>query len=199
MNRLSKEKRNQLILVTIVVLAIVTGVWFSVIRSQQDSLRGLGAKRTEDMNKLAQIGETIKNSKSAEVELTSVSNRLIQAERDMPSGDLYLSLVNTIRQFNRREYNVEISQFNPNGSDMPVNLLPKFPYRQVSVSISGVGRYHDIGRFVSDFENRYPTSRILNLDLSPSSVGSADDREKLSFQMDVISLVASGTRTASNP
>jgi Tfp pilus assembly protein PilO len=199
MNRLSKEKRSQLILVAIVVVAIIAGLWFGVIRSQQDDLRTLAAKKTDDLNKLAQTADTIKNSEKAKTELVTVSNQLAEAERDMPAGDLYLSLVNTIRKFNKN-YDVQISQFNPTGGDTAENLLPRFPYRQVTVSISGVAHYHDLGKFVADFENEFPTSRILNLDLSPSSVTSPEDKEKLSFRMDVVSLVASsGNRSASNP
>jgi Tfp pilus assembly protein PilO len=199
MNKLSKEKKNQLVLVAIVVVAIVAGLWFSLIRSQQESLRALAAQKTEDQEKLATIADTIKNSEKAKAELFTVSNQLVYAERDMPYGDLYLSLVNTIRKF-KTNYDVQISQFNPSGSDTPVNLLPRFPYRQVTVSISGVAHYHDLGKFVADFENEFPTSRILNLDISPASVTAVDDKEKLSFKMDIVSLVASsGARSASNP
>ncbi len=199
MNRISKEKRNQLILVGIVVVAINAGLWFGVIRSQQEELHALAQKKNEDETKFAQIQETIKNSEKAKSELLAVNNQLAQAEHDMPSGDLYLSLVNTIRKF-QGQYDVQISQFTPNGGDAPMSLLPKFPYRQVTVSISGMAHYHDLGKFVADFENQFPTSRILNLDLSPSSVTSAEDKEKLSFKMDVVSLVSSGgNRFASNP
>lgn len=199
MNNLSKEKRSQLILVAIVVVGIIAGLWFSLIRSQQESLREIATKKSEDQTTLARIADTIKNSEKAKAELLAVNSELAAAERDMPSGDLYLSLVGTIRKF-QTKYNVQISQFNPTAGDAPVSLLPRFPYRQVTVSISGMAHYHELGKFVADFENEFPTSRILNLDLSPGSVTTADDKEKLSFKMDVVSLVAStGTRSASNP
>ncbi|HWD93600.1 MAG TPA: type 4a pilus biogenesis protein PilO [Verrucomicrobiae bacterium] len=199
MNRLSKEKRSELILVALVVVGIIVGLWFGVIRSQKDDLRTLAAKKADDLSKLAQTADTIKNSERAKSELVIVSNQLAIAERDMPSGDLYLSMVNTIRKFNH-DYDVQISQFNPTGGDTPENLLPRFPYRQVTVSISGMAHYHDLGKFIADFENNFPTSRVLNLDLSPASVTAPADKEKLSFKMDIVSLVASsGTRSASNP
>jgi len=198
MNRLSKEKRSQLILVAVVVLAIIAGLWFGIIRSQKEELRSLASKKEDDLKKLAQTDETIKNSDKAKNELVLVSNQLAVAERDMPFGDLYLSLVNTIRKFNQ-SHDVQISQFNPTGGDTPENLLPRFPYRQVTVSISGMAHYHDLGKFIADFENQFPTSRIVNLDLSPSSVTSPEDKEKLSFKMDIVSLVASGTRSGNNP
>jgi len=199
MNKLSKEKRNQLILVVIVVMAVLAGLWFSLIHTQQEDLRNLASQKKVDSDKLAQIGDTIKNSRKTEGELLLVSNELSKVESNMPRGDLYLSLVNTIRNF-KADYDVQINEFTPSGGDVPVNLLPRFPYRQVTVSISGTAHYHDLGKFVADFENQFPTSRILNLDLSPGSVASADAKEKLAFRMDIVSLVASsGTRPASNP
>ncbi len=196
--KISKEKRNQLVLVAIMVAAVIAGLWFSLIRSVQDDLRTLAAKKHEDSDKLAQIDQTIKNSKKAALDLTAVNNELIAAERDMPYGDLYLSMVNTIRKF-KANYDMQITQFTPTGGDTPVNLLPRFPYRQVTVSITGTAHYHDLGKFIADFENQFPTSRILNLDVAPGPVTTPDTRETLSFKMDVVSLVASsGTRTASN-
>lgn len=199
MNRLSKEKKNQLVLVGIVVAAVIAGLWFSLIRSSQEDLRTLAAKKLEDSKKLSQINDTIKNSKKAEMDLLSVSNQLNAAERDMPYGDLYLSLVNTIRKF-KTDYNVQITQFTPTGGDAPVNLLPRFPYRQVTVSISGTAHYHDLGKFIAGFENQFPTSRILNLDISPGPVTTPDTKETLLFKVDIVSLVStSGARTVSNP
>src|ERR1700761_1019406 len=99
MKNLSKEKRNQLVLVVIVIVAVIAGLWFSVIRSEQEDLRALAAKRLDDQTQLSQIGDTIKNSDKAKKELAAVNGDLANAERDMPSGDLYLTLVNTIRKF----------------------------------------------------------------------------------------------------
>ena len=50
------------------------------------------------------------------------------------------------------------------------------------------GYYHDVGKFISDFENNFPHGRVVNLIVEP--VSSADPgNEKLSFRMDVIALV----------
>src|ERR1700744_5239015 len=145
MNKLSKEKKNQLVLVGIVLVAIIAGLWFSLIRGELDDLRSLKAKKAADQDKLATIADTIKNREQAKKELAAVNSQLAYEERDMPYGDLYLSLLNTI------------PKFAPNRSDAPENLFARFPYRQVTVSISGSAHYHDLGKFVADFENTFPT------------------------------------------
>jgi len=188
MNKLSKEKRNQLILACAVILLALCGLYFTLIRFQQHSLDSWAAKKGITEKNLDEIRNSIKNSKQIEAELLVVSNKLALQEEDMPAGDLYASMVNTLRAFklNRR---VEIPQFNSPGTAVDVNLLPKFPYKQVVMTIVGTAYYHDLGKFIADYENEFPTSRIVNLDLSPASVTSPDEKEKLSFKMDIVSLV----------
>ena len=111
----------------------------------------------------------------------------------MPSGDLYASMVNTLRKF-KLGRRVDIPQFNSAGTALDVNLLPKFPYKQVVMTIVGTAYYHDLGQFIADYENEFPTSRVLNLDLSPASVQSPDDKEKLAFKLELVSLVKDGPR-----
>jgi hypothetical protein len=79
-----------------------------------------------------------------------------------------------------------------------VTLLPKFPYKQVVMTIIGTAYYHDLGKFIADYENEFPTSRIMNLDLSPASVQSADEKEKLAFKFDIVSLVKGSTPAATS-
>jgi hypothetical protein len=199
MNRLSKDKRNQLVLAVFVTLLLVAGLWYTLIRYQQESLHKLNAQIKVDEDKLLQIQDTIRNSKEIEAELNVLNKKLAGQEEAMASGDLYSSMYNSIKNF-KVPYKVDIPQFSSGGDAAPVNLMPKFPYKQVTISIAGTAYYYDIGRFVADFENQFPTSRVLNLDLTPASASGPEDKEKLSFRMDVISLVKpGGARQANNP
>ena len=188
MSRLSKEKRNQVILVSLMILLAVVGLWYSLIRYQQESLEKTDADRAVALKKLSEIQDTIKHSKELEEDLLSVSNALAGEEEDMVSGDLYSAMVSSIRKFKLR-YKVEIPQFDSGGMAVNVNLLPRFPYKQVSMSISGTAHYHDLGRFIADFENQFPFSRILNLELVPASASGPEEKEKLAFRMDIVWLV----------
>ena len=67
-------------------------------------------------------------------------------------------------------------------------MLPQFPYKQIRVNINGTAYYHDLGKFIADFENTFPHIRIVNLTIEP--VNTADPgNEKLSFRMDIVALV----------
>jgi hypothetical protein len=197
MNKLSKDKRNKLVLVAMSTLIIVVGLWYGLVRGQQDSLRKAQTLRNGDEAKLQQIQDTIKNSKQIEAELLVVSNKLNLQEEDMASGDLYSSMVGDIRKF-KLPYRVDIPQFSSSGEALPVNLLPKFPYKQFTVGISGTARFYDLGRFIADLENRFPSCRILNLELAPSSAPGPEDKDKLAFRMDVVALVKPGAATAAH-
>ena len=188
MNKLSKEKRNQLILAVAAIVLVLAGIYFTLIRYQQGSLVTVAAQKAKVEKQMSEIRDNIKNSKQIEAELRVVSDQLAQQEEDMPSGDLYASMVDSLRKF-KLGHKVEIPQFNSPGTAVDVTLLPKFPYKQVVMTIIGTAYYHDLGKFVADYENEFPTSRILNLDISPASVQSADEKEKLAFKLDLVSLV----------
>jgi hypothetical protein len=188
MKKLSKEKRNQVILSSVMVLAVIGGLWSFLIRFQQSGLRDLAAKKTASETKLSRVLEIIQNSKQIEIDFGVVSNKLATLEAPMASGDLYSSMVTSMRKF-KQNYSIDIPQLNSGGPEVPLNVLPRFPYKQVTLTIAGTGYYHELGRFISDFENEFPSSRIMNLELSPASVQNPDEKEKLAFRMEVVSLV----------
>ena len=190
MNKLSKEKRNQLMLTAAAILLVLGGIYFTLIQYQQSGLNSWGIKKAATEKKLSEIRDNIKNSRQIGAELLVVSNKLAEEEEDMPSGDLYASMVNSIRKF-KLGRKVEIPQFNSPSNPADVTLLPKFPYKQVVMTIVGTAYFHDLGKFIADYENEFPSARILNLDLSPASAQSPDEKEKLAFKLDIVSLVKS--------
>jgi hypothetical protein len=80
-----------------------------------------------------------------------------------------------------------------------VDLLPHFPYKQLKITVSGTAFYHDLGKFIADFENAFPHMRVVNLALEPATGGNSPAsatsgaspgvNEKLSFKMDIVTLV----------
>jgi Tfp pilus assembly protein PilO len=190
MNKIPKEKRNQLILASLIVAAIAAGLYFTLIRFQQNKLLWWQAQRDTVDTKMADIRDTIKHAQQIEVDLLAVSNKLATQEEDMPSGDLYASMVNMLRKFNLGR-DVDIPQFSCPGTATEMTMLPKFPYKQVVMTIAGTAYYQDLGKFVADFENQFPSSRILNLDVTPA-ITKGPGEEKVSFRMDIASLVKGG-------
>jgi Tfp pilus assembly protein PilO len=198
MNKISKEKRNQLIVTVLGLVLIIAGLWYFLIRAQQEGIAKLTAQKAEKEKRLHEIRETFKNKDKLAADLAAVTRKLDAQEQEMAAGDLYSWTVSAIRKF-KQPYKVEIPQVMlPTVSDM--SLLPKFPYKQATTSVLGTAYYHDLGKFIADFENQYSSARIQNLTLIPATAASPGEQEKLSFKMDIVWLVKPGTsRLASNP
>jgi hypothetical protein len=189
MNKLPKEKRNQLILAVVIIAAAIAGIWYGLINFQQEYLQRLEERKGAAQEKLKKVELAIKNADQTEAELATAGRKLADLEDDMASGDLFSWVVNKqLRPF-IAPYKVEIPQFSQlEQKDM--NLLPKFPYKQASLRVGGKARFHDFGKFLADFENAFPYFRVLNLEMEPTPLG--DEKEKLTFSMDIIVLVKPG-------
>ena len=186
--KLPKEKRNNLILVVIITLAVLSGLGFGLIKFQFSKLHGLRDKRAVAERKLHEMHDAVKNADRVETELVELKKTLEAEENDMGSGDLYAWMINTIRTF-KAGYKVEIPQFGQMGPPSEVNLIPNFPYRQATLTVAGSAHFHDFGKFLSDFENQHPHIRVLNLTLDATANALSEDQELLNFKMEISTLV----------
>jgi Tfp pilus assembly protein PilO len=187
MKNMPKEKRNTLILVALIV-AVVAGAWYMVVfKSQTESIDNMRARRDAAVKKLQEAKLAIKSADQVESQLCDGKKRLEKVEDTMATGDLYSWTINIIRQF-KLGYKVEIPQFSQIDGPRDTTMLPNFPYKQATLTIGGTAHFHDFGRFVADFENQFPYMRLMNLTLEPAS-GLAADRERLSFRMEITTLV----------
>ena len=186
MKRLSREKRNQLITVILVTLAILALIGFGLIRPQYASLSKIAKDGKAADTKLQSIKHAITNSEAIANEWNDTTYALTHAEEDMASGDLYSWTYDTIRHF-KQSYKVEIPEVgHPTIGES--DLLASFPYKQIQFAINGTVYYHDLGKFVADFENGFPHSRMVRLVVEPAPSPDSNS-EKLSFRMEIITLM----------
>lgn len=190
MKSLSKEKRNQLVLVAIITAGVLASIWMGVIRAQQQRLQTLAKSKVAAQTKLDQVRQAIESADLIETQLTEAGRRLSKVETTMASGDLYAWTINTLRQF-KLGYKVEIPQFSQIDGPKDMNMLAGFPYKQANMTISGNAYYTDLGKFVADFENQFPYMRVVNLSLEPLPSAANSDHERLSFRMEIATLVKS--------
>ena len=191
MKQLSKEKRNRLIMVIAVTVIVLAGLWFGLISYQQGRLAELAERKSAIQAKLDKVQYAVKNAELVEAEVAIATKKLAALEDDMVYGDPYAWMYSKLKQF-KAAYKVEIPTLNP-PEIKDVNLLPKFPYKQAAFVIGGTAYFHDLGKFLADFENHFPLFRVVNPDLSPAPIQVETDKEKLTFKMDVITLVKPNT------
>lgn len=186
MKKISREKRNHLIIVGTITVATLGLIYFFLIQPQYDALAKIDrAKKTAD-SKLVSIKSTITNAGTVSNDLAETGAAVIRNEHDMASGDLYSWTYDTLRRF-KQSYRVEIPDVShPTTGEM--DLLPSFPYKQIKFGINGTAYYHDLGRFVADFENNFPHARLIHLVVEPMA-GTDSSNEKLSFRMEIVALV----------
>jgi len=190
MRRLPPAKRNQLIIVAIATVGLIGLVYFMLIRPQNEQNAQLGTEIKSEETHLQQIKTTILQMEATTKSLADLTQQLSHTEEDIASGDLYAWTYDTIRRF-KTPYHVDIpavGQPTPGDCD----LISNFPYQQIKFSLNGTGYYHDLGKFIADFENKFPHCRVLNLQTEPTG-DAATGGERLNFRMDVIALVKPNT------
>ncbi len=188
MNKLSPEKRNQLIIVVSITAAVLGAIYFFLIQPQKDGLQHLADAKADALKKLQQYKDTIKKSDEAVAELQEMTQALATNESDIASGDIYAWTYDKLRAF-KANYHVDIPNIGQPSPVSEVDLLPGSPYKQIRLSLTGTAFYHDLGKFVSDFENSFPHMRLVNLEVDPSIGATGSEGEKLAFHMDVVILV----------
>jgi hypothetical protein len=184
--KLPPAKRNQLLGVILATAGLIGAVYFLLIQPQNQKNASLGQQIVKETDRLGQVKKSIKEMNDTTGTLAELARQLSLAEADIASGDLYAWTVDTMRRF-KAGYRVDIPTTGQPGLG-DCDLIGNFPYKQIRFTLNGTAYYHDLGRFVSDFENKFPHCRVLNLNLDPVGTGPGGS-EKLNFQMDIVALV----------
>jgi len=190
-NKLSKEKKNQLVLVGLITVAVLVGLGYGLIRFQLAYVQALQRQKVEADKNLKKMLAAIQSADAVQNQVGAATKELAAQEEAMVTGDKFSWLVTNIKTALKQHPKLEVPDFSTILED-DCSLVAKFPYTQVTISIKGSGYYHDIGRFLSDLENDRPHFRVLNLELEPAQPGPQGDKErteKLSFKLSIAALV----------
>jgi hypothetical protein len=188
MNKLSKEKKLHLMLVGLATAGVIAGLWMGLLSLQKKKLSEISSKISGTEQEIKKVEKVRVEASQIDAELNGAATNLNAIEATMPSGDLYSWMVSTLRQFNAPSYHVDLPQISvPNIGE--VHMFPSFPYHQATVSVGGTAYFYEFGKFLSDFENRFPYMRVQNLNLEPAVGANPDEREKLAFRMEIVALV----------
>ena len=199
MPKLSKEKRDRLILVTTMTIAISVGLWYGIITTRKDRLVEAKATIRAAIDKLEKARTLVKLADRAESQVTAAETRLKVVEESMASGVDHYTWAIMLLEKARAHHDVKIIEVTrPVKGE--VGLLPQFPYQAAIFTARGAGHYHDFGKFLADFENSFPYFRVQNISLAPGldSVAAADSPtsvtggENLSFRMEIVALIKPG-------
>lgn len=187
MKKLSPEKRNQLIAVGLAIVGVLTMIYMLLIKPQYQKNREMAANIVNARVELQKTKELINKRASSNTALTNALFQLAHEENDICVGDVYSWTYDTIRRF-KAKYAVDIPSIGQPGlSD--VDVIGAIPYKQFKVTLTGTGYYHDLGKFIADFENNFTHIRLVNLGIDTVAAAPGTVQEKLNFRMDVVGLV----------
>jgi Tfp pilus assembly protein PilO len=195
MKHFSKDKRDRLIIVGVLTIIAAVGVYYLLVRSQQTKAEALAKKIAEQRAKVSGAERLVATKAELKNNLDLASRKLASIEEGMASGDMYAWVIQTVGRFGA-ERKVEIPQFSREVT-ADVSMFPKFPYKAAIFNVRGTAYYHDLGQFLSDFENSFPYARVQNLEIDPAGSSAATgtsgaaptDSEKLSFRLEIVTLI----------
>jgi Tfp pilus assembly protein PilO len=184
MAKLSKDKRDRMVLVYLVAVFAMAATYILLVKSQQEKLKQLTVE-TQNLEEQIDGTRRLLAQREAFDEVHAKAKAELAIREDgMAHGDRFFWFVNMLNKF-KAKYEVDIPQISPETVG-PVGVFPEFPYQAATFKISGSGHYYDFGRFLRDFENQHPYIRVQNLDVEPDT---SPNSEKVNFRMDVVTLI----------
>jgi Tfp pilus assembly protein PilO len=199
MNKLSKDKRDKLILICIAAAGIIAVLYFFVLTDMQDEYATLGTRLISMRDKVSKSERLLKRQNDLNAQLEVARKALNERQAVMPRpGEDHVWFMKIMEE-RRSKFNLDIGDIrNPEAWD--AGVLPKFPFKAVAFNVSLIGGYTDFGRFLADFENTYPYMRVQLMNVSPdvpqappgTAQAGGEDR-RLRFNFRVISLIKTQT------
>ena len=186
MKRLPPDRRNKLIIVVASTLVLVGLIYRFLISPQNENNAALASETNTELANLQQMKKMMKQADATAKTAEDIAILLNSAEADTASGDVFAWSYDTIRQFKVNRHIDITTMGQPSQSEE--DLIPNFPYKQIKFQIIGAGYYHDIGKFISDLENKFPHVRVLNMTMDPFA-NTDSSSEKLSFRIEIAALV----------
>jgi|GEM_PF-163110 len=169
--KMSKDKRDKVMLVGIMTLMVVGLFYTFVIGAQSAALNDLTVKidglkdKVDKAERLKRLGNRI------EQDLADARGVLQSKEGGMAPADRNRWFFNTVITF-MQQRGVSYETSTPEAIISDVGIFPKFPFQAATFGVKSLGKYQDFGRFVADFENTNQYMRLTHIRLQPAMASS---------------------------
>jgi len=207
MNKISKEKRDKLVLVALGTAAVLGALYFLVVSTQQTALQDYADKTDVTKEKLAKAERWQRMASSVKARLAASRAELEAKQDQMAPVDKFKWFYNTMETF-LAQHRVRLVDITREPEIGEVGVLPNFPYQAASFGVKLTGHYHDVCNFLAEFENHFPYMRVQNVEIEPEtatkiatkdshgSVSQAAIPEELAVTLRVVTLIKPNTPLA---
>jgi hypothetical protein len=195
MTKLSKEKRDKLILAIVGVLGALGVLHTFVLGSQQDQLAAYRLQILSIKDKVGKAERLVKSEELVARNLEESRQALAARTSDMSQqAQAHYRFLKLLDEQRRKQglpssFITEITP--PEFQD--VGLLPQFPFRAASFGVRVSGHFAEIGRFIADLENNFPYFRVQLVRMAPAGALSGSAAEALLTELRVVTLLNPGT------
>jgi hypothetical protein len=178
MNKLSKEKRDKLMLVGIATAGVLAALYLFLISPQQTALRDCADKTDATREKLAKAEHWLRMAPTIQTRLSACRKELDAKQDEMAPLEKFKWFYNTLERF-LAQRSVKLADITREPEIGELGVLPRFPFQAATFGVKLNARYHDFGSFLAEFENQFPYMRVQNLDLEPDNGFKGNGKEQL--------------------
>jgi Tfp pilus assembly protein PilO len=191
MPRLTKEKRDRLIMIGVVALVVCLGIWYLMIRTSKATLKENQQQKAKLLENIRMANLRVKELPRYQEQLTNLQERLGAIEKEMLPVGRELTALNAHIEQVRARHKVQFKSEVSPPFHSTVELLPEFPYGSASFGCTFYGGYHDFGKFLADLENTYTNMQFLITSIQPTKQPEqrAVGEEDLRFDLRIVALV----------
>jgi hypothetical protein len=197
--KLSKEKRDRILLITLFTVAGCFVLWHLIIKPKAVQVAGHTARLAQAEKQLSDATSWIERAQVVQTALEAATTELQEREERLASPLDTFAWSRVLLDQARSKFPVDIIDVT-RPQVGPMRAIPGFPYRAATFTVNGRAHYHHFGQFLADFENQHPYFRVENIELSRRSAagsdapGSTSETELLSFKMDIVALMRPTTQ-----
>jgi Tfp pilus assembly protein PilO len=184
-NKLSKTQRDQLLGIIIGAVALMAALWYLGVRTKQAELTRTEKKTAQMLDTLTQAEKVMRRGQEIADKLKAHATVLEKRESLLaPDRDAYYWIISTMNPFIASRKGVHLNKASqPDVSES--GIIPNFPYKWATFHMEVTGFYHDVGKFLADLENGFPSFRVQNLTVSVNN-GVGVEPESLMFAFDLV-------------
>lgn len=180
MNKLSKEKRDRLLLIAVGTGAVLAALYFLVISAQNAALTEYAEKTEVAQEKLSKAERWLRMAPTIQARLQAHRKELEAKQDGMAPVDKFKWFYDTLAKF-LADRQVKLTDISREPEITDVGTLPKFPYEAAVFVVKLNARFHDFGAFLAEFENQFPYMRVKNIQVEPEGPARLGQKDLAGF------------------